>query len=346
MSGPKTPASPNSSAPSVTVQAATAATPSVTVTAAPTPAATPSVKVTTAVPTAATSASVQATPPAAAGIQLAVVQDDPDNELDIEATNGDSELGLTAEEEQIQPLEKIKKLKPLEKYKNENGGIGDKIGEFLLNLIKLWQNRPLYKENGVIENENIKIEENNNKIQAKNNRIFKNLKGKTEEDKLNNLSEEQQELYKANKKTAEENEKTIKENNEARGATLKEQEEAIAGTMPRVFVAKLKGLLRPSPPAPGAAPLPPDPNQTVPLNSAATTPRSNPGGRSPLADATAEFTNLQGVADNLPVSPTGRPVDYMRQAAARAASYLTDPTMPNDNRDSLAQTNRSPRSPR
>lgn len=341
MSGPKTPASPNtnSSAPSVTVKAATAAT----------PAATPSVKVTTAVPTAATSASVQANPPAAAGIQLAVVQDDPDNGLGMEATtDGDSELGLTAEEEQIQPLEKIKKLKPLEKYQNENGGIGDKIGEFLLNLIKLWQNRSLYKENGVIENENIKIEENNNKIQEKNNRIFKNLKGKTEEDKLNNLSEEQQEIYKANKKTAEENEKTIKENDTIRGATLKEQQEAIAGTFVSkagTFVSKLKGLLRPSPPAPGAAQPPPDPNQTVPLSSAATTPRSNPGG-SPLRHTAEEFTNLQGLADS-PTGPTGRPVDYMRQAAARAAPYLNpDPTMPNNNRDSLAQTNRSPRSPR
>ncbi len=344
MSGPKTPASPNtnSSAPSVTVKAATAATPSVTVTAAPTPAATPSVKVTTAVPTAATSASVQANPPAAAGIQLAVVQDDPDNGLGMEATtDGDSELGLTAEEEQIQPLEKIKKLKPLEKYQNENGGIGDKIGEFLLNLIKLWQNRPLYKENGVIENENMKIEEKNNKIQANNDRIFNQQKGNTEEEKLANLSPEQQKIYQENKKTANENEKTIKENDTIRGATLKEQQEAIAGT----FVSKLKGLLRPSPPPPGAAPLPPDPNQTVPLSSAATTQRSNPGG-SPLAHAAAEFTNLQGLADSL-TGPTGRPVDYMRQAAARAAPYLNpDPTMPNDNRDSLAQTNRSHRSPR
>lgn len=344
MSGPKTPPSPNtnSSAPSVTVKAATAATPSVTVTAAPTP----SVKVTTA----ATSASVQATPPAAAGIQLAVVQDDPDNGLGIEATtDGDSELGLTAEEEQIQPLEKIKKLKPLEKYQNENGGIGDKIGEFLLNLIKLWQNRSLYKENGVIENENIKIEEKNNKIQANNDRIFNQQKGNTEEEKLANLSPEQQKIYQENKKTANENEKTIKENDTIRGATLKEQQEAIAGTFVSkagTFVSKLGSLLRPSPPAPGAAQPPPDPNQTVP-RSAATTPHSNPA-RS-MAGIGKAFNELQGGVDSLLTDPTGRPpVDYMRQAAAaRAASDTLNPdTMPNDNRDSLAHTNRSPRSPR
>lgn len=332
MSGPKTPPSPNTNS----------SAPSVTVTAAPTP----NVKVTTA----ATSASVQATPPAAAGIQLAVVQDDPDNGLGMEATtDGDSELGLTAEEEQIQPLEKIKKLKPLEKYQNENGGIGDKIGEFLLNLIKLWQNRSLYKENGVIENENIKIEENNNKIQANNDRIFNQQKGNTEEEKLANLSPEQQKIYQENKKTANENEKTIQENDTIRGATLKEQQEAIAGTMPRVFVAKLKGLLRPSPPAPGAAPLPPDPNQTVP-RSAATTPRSN-SGSSPLAHAAAAFTDLQGLADtDLASMPggAGQPLTFAQKAAAvqHRDRYGLDTDRNEIDSPNATSTPRSPRSPR
>ncbi len=350
MSGPKTPASPNSSTPSVTVRAAT------------TPDSNPSVKVTTA----ATSASVvQAPPPAAADIQLAVVVEG-DN-MEIEVASGGEGLDLVAEEnpdEAIEPLEKINKIKPLEKYQNEGGGIGHKIGEFLLNLIKLWQNRPLYKENGVIENENIKIEENNKKIQEKNNKIFKNLKGKTEEEKLANLSEEQQEIYQENKKTANENEQITEGNDAARGATIKEQQEAIAKTKKpglfsstgriitniatsdatknllhsapvKKFFAKLKGLPRPSPPAPGAA--------QSPASNAATTSRSNHGG-SPLANAEEEFTNLQGSADH-PTDPSKQTINYMQaEAARRAAPYmLTDPTMP---KDSLAQTNRTPGSPR